>query len=185
MQSHNHPAVILVALYALHVQVRNAAVIPKSSEDLEPGSINAALSSQMDKSPSPAAGSTSNSSTLATSQVNVSSDIVNITLPLSSKQENSSLIQNTSQNASPPAEKDLTAMTPTPHVTLHNESHQNGSDLLQKEVTSSCSPKPQEIQVCSGVQEGINIAASVLGGLPRLQGTQGEPGPIGPRGKIR
>ena len=183
MQSCNHLAILLAVIYALHAQVNNAAAIPKSRENLEPDSINTTLSSQMEKSPSPTAGSTNNSSALATSQVTASSDEVDMTLTLALQKENSSLIQKTSQNALPIA-NNLTPITSTPNLVLQDESHSNGSDLLKEDVTSSCSSTPQEIQVCNSVQEGVNIAASVLGSLPRLQGPQGEPGPIGPRGKI-
>ena len=52
-----------------------------------------------------------------------------------------------------------------------------------EDSTITCSTRAEDVQICDRVQDGVSIAASLLGGLPHLQGPQGGPGPIGPRGK--
>ena len=72
--------------------------------------------------------------------------------------------------------------TNTSSQSLHRSSTGIPTSGQQDVQKATCHTQTEDIQICDRVRDGVNIAASLLEGLPRLQGPQGEPGPVGPRG---
>ena len=84
--------------------------------------------------------------------------------------------------------EDNAVVTGTPPPPLSSLNPQANSTAIPapsalEEASSSCPINSQEIRVCDTIRDGVNIAASLLGGLPSLKGPKGEPGAVGLKGR--